>query len=187
MIYNAVELAHMKEFDIRIAPDAVFTRPLLLHLGKHIAIDSGFYCTTNLTVGDYVHISPHVAIIGGENASVYIKDFCFVSVGAKIVAGSERMLGEGLIGPLIPEEFKDNLNIQPIHIDAFSGLCAGSIILPGCTLSAGSVLGANSLLLENTITEPWTIYAGSPAKPIKTRRKDKMIEYAKRMGYEYPL
>jgi len=49
-------------------------------------------------------------------------------------------------------------------------------------LGIGSVVGANALVIRNT--EPWTIYAGSPAKPIRKRRKEKMIEYAKRLGYD---
>jgi galactoside O-acetyltransferase len=50
-------------------------------------------------------------------------------------------------------------------------------------MAEGSVLGANSFLKSDT--EPWTIYAGSPAKPIKTRKSTKMIEYARELGYEF--
>jgi galactoside O-acetyltransferase len=48
-------------------------------------------------------------------------------------------------------------------------------------LAEGSVIGANSLVTKST--EPWTIYVGSPAKPVKARPKEKMIEYARRLGY----
>ena len=55
--------------------------------------------------------------------------------------------------------------------------------MPGVTLAEGSILGANSLLTKNT--EPWTIYVGSPAKPIKKRKKDIIIKNAKELGYEF--
>ena len=51
--------------------------------------------------------------------------------------------------------------------------------MPGVTLAEGSILGANSLLTKDT--EPWTIYVGSPAKPVKIRDRGKIIEYASKL------
>ena len=41
--------------------------------------------------------------------------------------------------------------------------------MPGANLSEGTSIGANSLVLNPT--ESWSIYAGSPAKKIKNRKK----------------
>lgn len=169
--------------DVVIHRSAEFTRPELCMIGSHVAIDSGFYCTTALHVGSYVHISPHVAVIGGAKTALYVGDFCFISVGSKLVCGSETFRGAGLVGPFIPEEFKDDQILAPITLKRFSGTLANSVVLPGVVLAEGSVLGANSLLKFST--EPWTIYAGNPAVPIRTRSKDKAYEYARRLGYSY--
>ena len=169
--------------DVFISKNAEITRSELCTIGNHVAIDSGFYCTTQLSIGDYVHISPHVAVIGGKKTGLFIEDFCFISVGAKMVCGSEMFYGDGLIGPLIPDELKDQQKLEPIYLKRFSGVCANSVVLPGVTMAEGSVLGANSMLKKDT--EPWTIYAGSPARPIKVRKKMVMYQYAKRLGYEY--
>ncbi len=171
-----------KGYDVFIDANTRFTRPELVSIGNHVGIDWGFYCTTALTVGDYVHISPHVAVIGGAKTGLTVGDFCFVSVGARMVCGSELFQGEGLIGPLIPDEYKDEQILEPIVMQPFSGVCANSVVMPGVVMAEGSILGANSLL--KTSTEPWTIYAGSPARPIKTRRSDKMKQYAKELGYD---
>lgn len=167
--------------DVFIHRRAEFTRPDLCELGDHIAIDSGFYCTTNLKVGNYVHISPHVAVIGGKTAFLIIGDFCFISVGSKIICASEKFYGEGLIGPIIPEEFHDEIINEPVVFEDFSGVGANCAVLPGVTLGEGSIVGACSMVKEDT--EPWTIYYGVPAKPYKVRKKDKMLEYAKELGY----
>jgi acetyltransferase-like isoleucine patch superfamily enzyme len=169
--------------DVVIDSNTKFTRPELVKLGNHVGIDWGFYCTTALEIGDYVHVSPHVAVIGGQHTGLAVEDFCFISVGARMVCGSEQFYGEGLIGPLIPKEYLDNQTLDPIVMRRFSGVCANSVVLPGVTMAEGSVLGANSLLKQDT--QPWTIYVGNPARPIKGRRQDKMYDYAKRMGYEY--
>ena len=159
------------------------TRPELVKIGNHVAIDFGFVCTTGLVIGDYVHISPHVSVIGGKKTSLNIEDFCFISTGSRMICGSELFQGDGLIGPMIPEEYKDDQILKPINLKRFSGVCANSVVMSGVVMSEGSILGANSFLKQST--EPWTIYAGSPARPIKQRKKEKMYFFAKEMGYEF--
>lgn len=173
----------IKGDDVYISASAEIRRPELCQIGNHVAIDSFFYCTTALQVGDYVHISPHVAVIGGKKTRLTVEDFCFLSVGSKYICGSETFHGAGLIGPLIPEEYQDEQQLWPITLKRFSGALANSVILPGVTLAEGSVLGANSLLKEDT--EPWTVYAGNPARPIRKREMYKAYEYAEKMGYKY--
>ena len=169
--------------DVFIHDTAQIVRTELAVIGNHVAIDYGFYCTTKLEIGDYVHISPHVAVIGGKLSGLYVEDFCFISVGSKLVCGSELFFGDGLIGPLIPEEYKDKQKIEPIRIKRFAGTLANSVVLPGVTMAEGSVLGGNSLLKKDT--EPWTVYAGNPAKPIRSRDHRKAYEYAEKLGYRY--
>lgn len=171
----------IKGEDVFIHGRTEFTRPELCELGDHVAIDSGFYCTTNLKVGNYVHISPHVAVIGGKTASLTVGHFCFISVGSKIVCASEKFYGEGLIGPIIPDEYHDEVINEPVVFEDFSGVGANCVVLPGVKLGEGSIVGACSMVKEDT--EPWTIYYGVPAKPYKARKKEKMLEYAKELGY----
>jgi acetyltransferase-like isoleucine patch superfamily enzyme len=173
----------IKGDDVFIDDHVKITRPQLVKIGNHVAIDWGFYCTTQLTVGDYVHISPYVTVIGGAPSLLTVGDFCFISAGARLVCGTDLMQGEGLIGPVVPTKYKDQLDLSPITMKPFSGVATNSIVMPGVTLAEGSVLGANSLLKQDT--EPWTIYAGSPAKPIKSRRSDIMKSHARELGYDY--
>jgi len=68
-----------------------------------------------------------------------------------------------------------------ITLERFASVGTNCVIMPGVTMAEGSVLGACSFLTKST--EPWTIYVGVPAKPVKIREKNKMIEYAKKLGY----
>ena len=169
--------------DVYINSIVSITRPELVEIGNHVAIDFGFVCTTALKVGDYVHISPHVSVIGGKDTSLIVEDFCFVSTGSRMICGTDMFMGEGLIGPVVPKKYRDEQILEPIILKRFSGVCANSVVMSGVTMAEGSILGANSFL--KTSTEPWTIYAGSPARPIKKRKKEKMYLYAKELGYEF--
>jgi acetyltransferase-like isoleucine patch superfamily enzyme len=170
--------------DVMIAPYVDIRRPELIEIGDHVGIDNFFVCSTGLHLGSYIHISPQVAIIGGKNGLLTMSDFSFLSVGVKIICGSEEFKGEGLIGPLIPEKYKDNVITSPIRIEKYAGVCANSTILPGVTISEGSVIGAHSLVLKDTVTEPWTIYAGIPIRAICKRKKEKMIQYGEEIMKE---
>jgi galactoside O-acetyltransferase len=73
------------------------------------------------------------------------------------------------MGPTIPTEL---LSLSPgaVLMQEYATVGAGAIVLPGVTLAEGSVLGALSLIDRST--EPWMMYGGVPAKPIKERRRD---------------
>ncbi|KKL62749.1 hypothetical protein LCGC14_2182090 [marine sediment metagenome] len=55
----------MGGYDVSIDKTAKITS-VIKHIGSHVSIDMGVYISTKLKIGDYVHIAPHVCIIGGE-------------------------------------------------------------------------------------------------------------------------
>jgi acetyltransferase-like isoleucine patch superfamily enzyme len=167
--------------DVFISSNVEIKRPHLVTVGNHTAIDTGFYCTVKADIGDYIHIAPYVTAIGGEQGYLKMDHFSCIAAGGRIVTASDEYLGEGITGPTIPEKYKDKIKVAPVVFEKFAAVATDVIILPGVTLGEGSVIGAFSLVRENT--EPWTIYAGIPAKPIKKRRKDIILKYAKELGY----
>lgn len=168
--------------DVHISPLVSITRPELANIGNHVAIDPWLHCTTGLKTGDHVHISSHVSIIGGRTGLLQMGNFTNISTGGRIICGSDGFHGDGLVSaPGIPSELRDTLKIEPIIFEDFVNTGANVTVLPGVRLGEGSVIGACSLVTENT--EPWTIYAGIPAKPIGVRPREKMLEYAKKLGY----
>ncbi len=168
--------------DVFISSLVSITRPELVDIGDHVAIDPWLHCTTGLKTGNHVHISSHVSIIGGKNGLLQMGNFTNISTGGRIICGSDGFHGDGLVSaPGIPEEFRDALKIEPVVFEDFANTGANVIIFPGVRLGEGSVIGAGSLVKEST--EPWTIYAGVPARPVGMRPRDKMLEYAKKLGY----
>lgn len=167
--------------DVFISKNVEIKNPDLVIIGSHVAIDSGFKCTTQLTIGDYVHIAPDVSVIGGSKTKLTLHDFSFVAAGTKIVCGSEDYVYGGLVGPTIPAKYR-KLIFKPVVFEKYAGVGVNCSIMAGVTLGEGSVVGAGSVVTKNT--EPWTVYIGSPAKPVKLRDKDTVLKYAKELGYE---
>jgi acetyltransferase-like isoleucine patch superfamily enzyme len=164
--------------DVFIHDLAIIKHPPLSIIGSHNAIDNGVTISTELIMGDYIHIAPYVVVIGGKKSKLVLNDFSFVASGTKIVCGSEDYTGAGLVGPTIPEEYR-KLTYSTVTFEKYAGCGVNCSIMPGVTLAEGSILGANSLLTKDT--EPWTIYVGSPAKPVKIRDRGKIIEYASKL------
>ena len=152
--------------DVYIHDDVLIKHENKCTIGNHVAIDKGCKFSTVMEIGDYIHIAPDVVTIGGNKTKVILKDFSFVAAGTKIVCGSEDYTGKGLVGPTIPVEYRE-LIFNDVTFEKYSGCGVNCSIMPGVTFGEGAILGANSLAVKNL--EPWTIYVGSPAKPIKKR------------------
>lgn len=152
-------------------------------IGDHTAIDKGFYCTTQLKIGSYTHISPYVTIIGGKDAYFECKGFNNIMAGARIVCGSDRFDDSGLFGAMIPKHLKGRQIIETVIMEEFSNIGTNAIVLPGSTLRQGVLLTAGSLLIGDTV--PWGVYKGSPAVLTKVIEKTKAIKAAKQLGYEF--
>ena len=162
--------------------DEIISKQNLVINGSHVAIDKGVYCSTNVTIGDYVHISSYVTIIGGKNSSFTAKGFNNIMVGARIICGSDRFDDSGLFGAMIPSELKGKQIIEPVVMEEFSNIATNAIVLPGSTLRRGVLLTAGSLLIGDT--EEWGVYKGNPAVLVKKINPEKIIENAKKLGYE---
>lgn len=168
--------------DVFISANVEIRRPHLVEVGSHVAIDTGFYCTVGATLGDYIHIAPYVSVIGGAEGRLTMSDFTTIAAGSRLVCASDEHLGEGFVGPTIPDKYRDRVIRGPILFERFASVGTNVVILPGVTLAEGSVVGACSLLTKST--EPWTIYTGVPAKAMKSRPREKMLAMARELGYE---
>lgn len=165
--------------DLFLAETAIIKRPHLMDIGDHVAIDYGVYISTECVIGDYVHIAPYVCVIGGEKAKLVMGDFSGISAGCKIVCGSDDYT-KGLMNPQVPDEFKET-KFTTVTFEDFTCVGVNCVVMPGITLREGSVVGSGSVVTKDT--EPWTIYVGSPAKAVKMRDKESIVEAAKKMGY----
>ncbi|TSC56506.1 MAG: hypothetical protein Greene041679_517 [Parcubacteria group bacterium Greene0416_79] len=165
--------------DVFISAHVEIRRPSLVSLGSHIAIDSGFYITTQGEFGDYIHIGPGVTVIGGFEGELILEGFNTIGAGTKIICASDTFSGNALVTtPGIPPQMVEVI-AKLVIVKKFANIGVNVIIFPGVIVGEGSVVGAGSVVRHDT--KPWTIYAGNPARPIKKRPKEKMLTLAKKL------
>lgn len=166
--------------DVRVSELSVISYPDLVSLGSHISIDQWVYVSTALELGDYIHIAPSVSIIGGRRAILKMGHFTNIGSGGRIVCSSDDFR-KGLISPVVPIEHRITV-CSPVIFEDFATLGVNCSVLPGVKLSQGTIVGANSLVTKNT--DPWTIYGGSPARPIGKRDPSMALAAARKLGYD---
>jgi acetyltransferase-like isoleucine patch superfamily enzyme len=171
----------MNLLDVFISPLATLVNPGHVYLNAHISIDQGVYLSTRAVIGNYVHIAPNTCIIGGKSAKLIMEDFTNISANCTVICASDDFT-KGHLNPIVPIEYR-NVITKPVIFKRFSAIGCNTVVLPGVILAEGSVVGAGSVLTDDT--EPWGIYVGSPAKRVGTREKEWIIKSAKKMGYDY--
>lgn len=160
--------------NVEIGRNVFFRYPHLVEIGDNVIIDDFCYFTTEVTIGSYVHISPHCSVIGGSKSSFIMEDFTGISAGCRIVCSSDNYLGDGLTNPTIPKEFHASVVYSFVHMEKHSLLGTGCIVHPGVTIKQGAVAGSATLITKDL--EEWTVNIGIPSKKIKERNRDTILK-----------
>lgn len=179
IFFDLSELASLGEGAI-IGKTVRIRKPARCSIGAHSIIDDFTYVSCALRVGRYTHIGAQAVIIGGD-ATVEIGDFVNIAPGCRLIAASHDFAEGGLTGPAIPPEFATPSVVSRIELADHVLLGSGTIVLPGVSIPEGAATGAYSLLTPKLKLEPWTLYAGIPARPIRPRAREQMLDAARRL------
>ncbi len=138
-------------------------RNILLRLfGAKVHVDSLILPTVeilepwNLEVGQRVAIGEHVRLYNHTN--IVIEDDVVISQFSELCTSSHD-----ISNPKMP------LIYSPILVKRNAWITSGCFVHPGVVVGEGAVIGARSVLTKDA--EPWSVYAGNPARKIKTRKR----------------
>lgn len=165
--------------DVRIADTAIIKNPDLVSIGDHVAIDDYVVISTAAELGDYVHIAPHVSVIGGRRSRLIMHHFSGIAAGTRVVCGSDDFMGSGLTSPIVPAAYHCDVKYTTVTLGKFVVLGTGCVCHPGVTIGEGAVVGSCSLVTKDL--EPWTLYLGAPARAVKERPRDKVLDAEARL------
>lgn len=158
--------------NVCIWPEAKIVNPQSIELCSSIIIDDFVFLNSGVStkIGCFVHIGSFTSVTGG--GSFYMGDFSGMSGGVRVYTGNEDYSGGCLTNPTVPEQYRIAKR-SFVKIEKHAIVGTNSVILPGVTIGEGVAVGAGSVVTKDC--DPWTIYAGSPAKPIKNRNKDTIL------------
>jgi galactoside O-acetyltransferase len=122
-------------------------------------------------IGSFIHIASFTSITGG--GELIMEDFSTLSSGVRLFTGTDDFTGGSMANSTIPVPFRLPKRTF-VHISKHAIIGANSVILPGVTIHEGAAIGAGSVVTKDC--EPWTIYTGSPAKPLRQRPAAKIQE-----------
>jgi galactoside O-acetyltransferase len=164
--------------NVRIFDLARITSPELVSFGDEVIVDDFTFIQgeESVSIGSYVHVGMFGSITGGGR--VAIGDFVSMSPGVRILSGTDVPTAPGLLNPTVPAELR---SVERSFADVGSHvyLGANSVVLPGVRLPEGAAVGANSLVRADL--EPWTLYVGSPCRPIRRRPRDEILARAEEL------
>ncbi|MFU8787388.1 MAG: acyltransferase [Methylobacter sp.] len=156
--------------NVNISDRASFYNPSKISLGNNVRIDD--FCVLSagaggISIGNNVHIAVFSSLIGA--GKITLSDFCNISSRVSIYSSNDDYSGISMTNPTLPSQFTG-----VTHADVLLGkhviVGCGSVILPGIILEEGVAVGALSLITKNC--RAFGIYAGSPARRIKERKRD---------------
>jgi acetyltransferase-like isoleucine patch superfamily enzyme len=149
-----------------------------IHLGQNVRVDTTS-TVNNVTLGDNVKIAKFCSVYGSPDHLLEIGDHSYVGMfsilngySAKLKIGKHVSIAQNvnIMTDSGPNASPLMQSIYPITkgeviIEDHAWIGAGVIIMPNVRIGRCCIIAANSFLLSDA--EPYSVYAGNPAKLIK--------------------
>lgn len=157
---------------VYISDKASIYNPSKISLGSYVRIDDYAMISAGdggIEFGNFIHIACYACIIG--HAKITFNDLCGISIRATILSSTSDFSGDYFpkfaeFKPLDAIEcFTIDPISQPVVMGRLSAIGANSIVMPGCTIGEGSLVGAMSFVYKDV--GPTSFYVGNPARFIK--------------------
>jgi putative colanic acid biosynthesis acetyltransferase WcaF len=137
-------------------------RALLSLFGAQIHPTANIYASAvvwyppYLTMDAFASLGPGAICYSMDR--IHIGERAVVSQHAHLCCGSHRV-----------DDPEFTLFALPIAIGADAWIAAEAFVGPGVTVGEGAVLGARGVAVKDL--EPWSIYAGNPARKLRARQR----------------
>jgi len=137
-----------------------------IEIGNYVRIDDFCILSGNIRLGNHIHISAYCGLYG--KFGIEMEDYTGLSPRCTVFSASDDFSGNSLIGPMVDEKFT-YITGSKVLIRKYSQVGCNCVIFPGVTINEGVAVGAMSLIINSL--EPWKIYKGIPAAPLKDRSR----------------
>ncbi len=135
-----------------------------IHIGQNVYIGRNTILSCkegSISLNDYCNISANCSLL--SETEIKLGKYCFLAGNCYLVAGGNHSFKQ-LDTPIM---FQPSFSRGGISIDQDVWLGAGVIVLDGCRIGKGCVMGAGAVVTESIPS--YSIAVGMPARRIKDR------------------
>jgi carbonic anhydrase/acetyltransferase-like protein (isoleucine patch superfamily) len=104
------------------------------------------------------------AVVRGDVNSITLGDYCNVQDGAIIHCTYQKF--KTTIGNYV--SIAHNAIVHGCTIEDKVLIGMGAIVMDGAVIGTGSIIAAGAIVTQNTVVPPGSVYAGNPARFLKT-------------------
>lgn len=152
-------------FDFGVTLRAFFYKPFFKSFGKQVKIRDGVTIKypSEMEFGNNVKIEPYCIFVG--KSGLKIGDNTLIGAGTKIITSTHNF--ENSDTPIRVQ----GLSFSSITIGEDVWLGFDVKVFGGSNIGKGCIVGTNTLINDKSF-EPYNIIAGTPAKILRSRKKD---------------
>jgi carbonic anhydrase/acetyltransferase-like protein (isoleucine patch superfamily) len=150
--------------------------------------------------GEDCYLAENATVVGdvvmGDKCSVWFNAVVRGDVNS-IRMGNQVNIQDGAVIHCTYEKTKVNLgnNVSVGHNALVHGCTVednvligmGAIVMDNCYIESNCIIAAGAVLLENTRVESWSVYAGIPAKKVKTLSPELFEGEVQRIANNYVM
>lgn len=144
--------------NVFIGHNVMFARPKEVFLGDNVRIDPFALINCGLVAEGNNQLSSHTIMNGRK--TVHLGEWVGFGYRVTVLTGSEDFTGE--FGPANDWFGKNKSFENDVVFETFSNALTNSLILPGCIIPEGAVIGANAVVRPEDELHPYWIHAMRP-------------------------
>lgn len=157
----------------------VLKAPDRLEVGDNVRIADFCRISSTCKIASDCEIAPGTYIAGGGDKYHFsMGQYSSLASGVRIWLSSNDYVNE-LVTHNVPyvKEIEGN-----VILEKYTAVGCNSVVMPNNHIPEGTVIGALSFVPPNFKFEPWTVYAGTPIKKIKSRNREPIIKTLEKLN-----
>jgi galactoside O-acetyltransferase len=164
--------------NVRISSDARIYGQQNISIGNDVRIDD--FVILSATTG-YIILHDHVYIARNVHLSatkgIEMNEYVGIGANTTVFSASDDFSGPHMTSHGVPAELTTQVG-GPVVFGRFVSVGSNCTIIGPCDLGEGCSVGAMSLVKK--VVQPWWVYVGIPAKPLKERSRE-LLELVKKI------
>jgi acetyltransferase-like isoleucine patch superfamily enzyme len=150
-------------------------------IGEGSIVDDYCYFSTRVEVGRCSHIAASCHVGGGSARTFRLGDFSSLSAGVKIWCSSDDFVNDVVM--IMPPgiDVKEHVITGDVTFGRCTAVGSNAVVMPDNQIPEGTVIGALSFVPPRFQFEPWTVYAGTPIRPIRPRNKSRVLAQVEKL------